>query len=185
MSPRASALLRRLEKDERGFTLVELLTAATLSIVLLSAVLLFMDTGLREQSSLTKANVALNQQRVGLERITREVRQATSFALVNSQVIEFTMYVPGSSPAQQRRVRYDCSQGDVCRRSSGPVGGAFTSTGVAIVSVVQNADVFDPQPDLYPTYVSIALKVRAEGARDDPDRVITLRDGVDLRNTVQ
>lgn len=179
--------LARWRTEETGFTLIELLVAMSLGIILVSAVALFADVGIRSQHSTAKATEALNEQRTGLERMTREIRQATQFELVNSQVVDMNTYVNPSygSTAVLRRVRYDCSRGELCRRSEGPVNGAFTTTDVEIVSVVQNADVFDPQPDINPTYVAVALRVRAEGDGSNPEKIITLRDGVTLRNRRQ
>lgn len=184
MASLGSKLCSRLRRDQSGFTLVETLIASGLGVILVSAVALFADITIRTQHSTGKITAALDQQRVGLERMTREIRQATTFSLLNSQKVEMTTYVNSAygSAAELRRVRYDCSAGEVCRRSEGPVGGAFTSTDVEIVSVVQNADVFDPQPDINPRYVAIALRVRAKGTANEAERVITLRDGVDLRN---
>jgi hypothetical protein len=162
-----------------------MLLASGLGVILICAVTLFAEVGIRNQHSTAKATDALTQQRVGLERMTREIRQATSFTLINSQVVELSTYVHQAydgTNATLRRVRYDCSNGEVCRRSEGPVGGAFTAVDVEIVNVVNNTDVFDPRPVLFPTWVGITLRVRAEGEQASARRIITLRDGVDLRN---
>lgn len=174
---------RRLAREERGFTLVELLLGLVMGLIVASAVLTFSEAGYRSQVATMDLTGALSQQREGMERMTREIRQASSLTLTSSQVVDMDTYVRGASGnAELRRVRYDCSSAEVCRRQEGPVGGALSANAVAIVGVVQNADVFDPEPDLYPSFVAVAVRVRTKGTADSPRRVVTLRDGVQLRN---
>jgi hypothetical protein len=169
-------------RNERGeITLTELLVAAPIALILLTATLTLHLASGREQVRIEGRVQTLVQQRGGLERITRELRQATSITPTSSVAVEALVWLrPGGGQAVQRRVRYDCS-GQACERLEGPVDGNLASP-VVVVSDVLNADVFDFQPDLVnPTYVTVTLEVKAEGANNP----ISLHDGVALRNLVR
>jgi prepilin-type N-terminal cleavage/methylation domain-containing protein len=168
-------LPRRL-KDQSGFTLVELLVAMPIALLVLSMAMLALATTVRNDQRTREHTDALRDQQVGLERMTRELREATSFTFLDSQRVEFTAW---SRPANGlRRIGYTCSSGTHCVRREGPVGGTLSDSGIVIDALV-NADVFDPEPDFVnPRYVGIVAQVRIAQDR----RVITLRDGVELRN---
>jgi type II secretory pathway pseudopilin PulG len=167
---------RRLRDEQSGFTLVELLVAMPIALLVISMAMLAVATAVRGEQSAREHSEALRTQQVGLERMTRELREATSFNFLTSQQVEFTAWL--RSAGGLRRIGYDCTSGTSCARSEGPVSGAFTSTRT-IIEGLQNPDVFAPQPDFVnPRYVAIVAQVRIAANR----RVITLRDGVELRN---
>lgn len=185
--------LRRLKREERAFTLIELLVSLVLGLIVMSAALTFFESGYRSQASTLNLADSLGPQRAGMERMTREIRQATAFTLITSQVVDMDTYAlrpdpanPGGPPkSKPLRVQYDCSAQEVCRRSEGEVGGTLSGGAVAIVGVVQNSDVFDPDPDLYPTFVAVIVKVRIKGTADAPRKTVVLRDGVQIRNRAE
>ena len=168
-------LPRRLQ-DQSGFTLVELLVAMPIALIVLSMAMLSIAFAVRSERSAREHSEALRAQQVGLERMTRELREATSFTFLDSQRVEFTAW---SRPANGlRRIGYDCTSGTSCIREEGPIGGALGGARV-IVDALVNPDVFQPQPDFVnPRYVGIVAKVRIAQDR----RQIILRDGVELRN---
>jgi len=172
--------LRRRLPAESGFTLVELLLASTLMVVMLFAVLLFSETGQRSQLRTAERALSLRAQQVGLERITREIRQARTLLPLNAAKVEMDTYVrSGGNPAVLRRVMYDCSKFSRCRRFEGPVGGPVTAANVMVIDGVANADIFRTVGNAVdPTYVEIRLRVRVNGQTQP----ITLEDGVELRN---
>ena len=170
----------RLRTDESGLTLIEVLVAAPLATMLIFATMTLYMAGVSSQSRTASRSESLTQQRLGLERITRELRPATTFLFVSSQVIEFDSWIrpPGGS-AVQRRVRIDCSESSSCTRTGGPKGGPVSGQAAVLITDVQNSDIFLPSPNfLTPNYVDITLRVRVKGET----RTITMRDGVDLRN---
>jgi type II secretory pathway pseudopilin PulG len=178
--PRAGAPLSL--RPERGeITLVELLVAAPIALILLTATLTLQLASGREQERTNDRAQSLLQQRQGLERMTRELRQATSITPTSSVAVDAVVWLrpPGGGESEQRQVRYDCS-GQACVRREGPVGSSLGAS-VVVVADVLNADVFDFQPDLVnPTYVTITLEVRVKTATNP----ISLHDGVALRNLV-
>jgi prepilin-type N-terminal cleavage/methylation domain-containing protein len=184
--PRDAFLITRLRRDQRGFTLVELLVAMPLALLLVFAALNLYRVAANGQSATGNRSEAVQSARSALERMTRELRQVgppvgvslSPVRFTSSQVMDYTTWTrPAGGTSVQRNVRYDCSEGR-CMRSEGPVGGAL-GTPALVVDGVQNLDVFDPRPDvLYPDYVAIKLNVRVKGQ----SRPITVTDGVALRN---
>lgn len=73
---RLSAIRRRLA-DDRGYTLVELLMAASVMIVVLSASLLTFELFLANQSAATARFDAQDRARTALDRLARDLRNVT------------------------------------------------------------------------------------------------------------
>jgi type II secretory pathway pseudopilin PulG len=168
---------RRL-KDQSGFTLVELLVAMPIAIVVLSMAMVAVAITVRNEQRSREHVEALRSQQVGLEQLTRELREATSFRFLTSQLVEFDAYVRTTGTGTLRKIRYDCSSGTHCIRQEGPVGGTVSGSRI-IIDALENPDVFEPEPDFVnPRYVGVVARVRIA----DDRRLITLRDGVDLRN---
>ena len=101
------------------------------------------NVGAKSQQETDNRVRGLIQQQNGIERISRELRQATNIT-------------PGLLPdprrhhvgASQRRhlvreapCRYECSSA-TCKRWEGPFGGSLDSGPVPVITNVQNADVF-------------------------------------------
>jgi hypothetical protein len=173
------AALSRLS-DERGVNLVELLVVIPMMAVVLLGIYILYNVGTRSEAQSSSRVAALLREQNGLERMTREMRQAISFTPVSSQVLDSVTWVRPTSGAAsvQRRVRYECLNGS-CVRYEGPPDGALTGGPETVIPNVQNPDVFFFQPDsVNPTYVSIKLEVAVKGATNP----ITLDGGFALRN---
>jgi type II secretory pathway pseudopilin PulG len=165
-------------RSEAGFTLVELLVAMPLALIVIFAAYGALSQAHRSQTETRIRAEGLRQQQVGLERMTRELRHATSFQYLTSQVVEFDAFVRGGG-GSMLRIRYDCSAGTYCERRVGPAGGPVAGSGTRLIDALENPDVFDPEPNfLNPRYVSVTAAVRIAADRQR----IVLRDGVDLRN---
>ena len=180
--PRRAAprrLLRRL-RSERGMNLVELLVVIPMLAVVLMGIYALYNVGAKSQQDTNNRVRSMIQQQNGLERISREMRQATAITPVSSQIIDGTTWVrpSGGGASVQRRVRYDCSTG-TCQRWEGAVGGSLTSGPVTVITDVQNADVFSLEPNsVDPTYVVTRVEVSVKNAGNP----ITLDGGFALRN---
>jgi Tfp pilus assembly protein PilW len=171
--------LRHLLRNERGLGLVELLVVVPMMAVVLLGIYALYNVGAKSQQRSSARVETLLRQQNGLERMTREMRQAVSFTPVSSQVLDAVTYVrpPGGGASVQKHVRYQCQDG-ACTRFEGDVGGAL-GTGAVVISNVQNADVFFFSPDnVNPTYVSVKLEVKTKGANNP----IVLDGGFALRN---
>ena len=171
--------LRRLGRGESGLGLVELLVVIPMMAIVLLGIYALYNVGAKGQRQNDTRVTTLLREQNGLERMTREMRQAISFTPVSSQILDAVTYVrPSTGGASvQRRVRYECLSG-ACTRYEGPVGGSL-GTGEAVISNVSNPDVFFFEPDsVNPTYVAVKLEVTVSGATNP----IVLDGGFALRN---
>ena len=161
--------------------MVELLTVMPMVAIVLLGMYALYNVGAKSQRETDTRVRSLVQQEHGLERLSREMRQATAVTPVSATVLDATTWVrpADGSASVQRHVRYDCSTG-TCRRSEGPAGGTTYDIGpVNVISDVLNTDVFTLQPDtVSPTYVTTRVQVRVKGAQNP----ITLEGGFALRN---
>jgi len=195
---------------QQGSTLVELMVTIPFAlIVALASLHTFGQASEGQKRVETRAHAVMDTQ-VALERMTRELRQATWVSFRTSQIAEMNTFVrPGSSGvAVQRFVRYDCSAralnvngrdiGGRCVRLEGspvayppPVNAPAARTHT-LIDGFQGLDVFHPQSVdpvtgqtradyLKPTLLTIRMKVKAGDGR----RVVEVRDGVSLRNATR
>jgi len=161
-------------------SLVELLVVLPMLAIVLLGIYALYNVGAKSQQETNNRVRALIQEQSGVERMTREMRQATSITPVSSQIIDGTTWVrpSGGGASVQRRVRYDCSTG-TCNRYEGAVGGALSTGPVPIITNLQNADVFSLEPNsIDPTYVVTRFEVQVQGASNP----ITFDGGFALRN---
>ena len=172
-------VLRRL-RCQRGVSLVELLVVTPLIAIVLFSVYALYNVGAKGQRQNHDRVSSILRHQNGLERMTREMRQAVDFTPVSSQILDAETYVrPTSGGASVlRRVRYECKSGS-CVRYEGPAGGSLTSGPETVIPSVQNADVFFFEPDnVNPNFVDVKLEVTVTGASSP----ITLDGGFALRN---
>ena len=178
--PDKKRLSRRL-RSERGVGLVELLTVLPMVAVVLLGIYALYNVSAKSQQETNNRVRGLIQQQNGLERISREMRQATSITPVSSQVLDGTTWVrpADGSASEQRRVRYDCSSG-TCNRRADLDGDGILDTGpVPVITDVVNADVFSLEPNsVDPTFVVTRVEVRVKDAKNP----IVLDGGFGLRN---
>ena len=170
-------LARRFARSELG--LVELLVVIPMMAIVLLGIYALYNVGAKGQRENNTRVTTLLRQQNGLERMTREMRQAISFTPVSSQILDAVTYVrpSGTGASVQRHVRYECLAGS-CQRYEGPVGGAL-GTGETVISNLANADVFFFEPDsVNPTFVAVKLEVTVSGATNP----IVLDGGFALRN---
>jgi Tfp pilus assembly protein PilW len=175
--------VRRLLRGERGFGLVELLVVIPMMAVVLMGIYALYNVGAKGQRQNQDRVASLLRQQNGLERMTREMRQAISFTPVSSQVLDAETYVRPSSGAAsaERHVRYECVSG-ACTRYEGAANGTTFTQSEVVISNVQNADVFFFEPDnVNPTYTAVRLEVQVTGANNP----VTLEGGFALRNQTE
>ena len=148
--------------------------------VVLMGIYALSDVGAKTQRQTNARTTTLQRGQNGMERLTREMRQATDFTPVSSQILDATTYVRPSdgSASVQRRVRYECAAGS-CKRWEGPVGGGFDIGPETVIPGLLNADVFFFSPDsVNPTFVSMKVEVSVQHASNP----IVLDGGFELRN---
>jgi Tfp pilus assembly protein PilW len=178
----ARRFVRSLVRSERGLSLVELLVVMPMMAIVLLSIYALNNVGVKSQRETSDRVSTMQRQENGLERMTREMRQAVGFTPVSSQVIDAETYVRTSdaNPSVQKRVRYECVNGS-CVRYEGPSGGALTSGPETVVTSVRNVDVFFFEPNnVNPNFVTVKLEIGVKGATNP----ITLDGGFALRNVV-
>jgi hypothetical protein len=177
--PPMRSFARRLLRSEQGLSLIELLVVIPMMAVVLMGIYALYNVGAKSQQNNTARVSTLLREQNGLERMTREMRQAVSFTPVSSQVLDAVTYVRPSTGGNSvlRHVRYECLDG-ACTRYEGPVGGAL-GTGEVVIPNLQNVDVFFFYPDsVNPDYVSVKLEVSVKNANNP----LVLDGGFELRN---
>lgn len=176
-----------LRRSERGFTLIELLVATTIGMVVLGgAVTIFLGAVRSEPRTASKVT-AIQQGRVAVERITRELRQGMSVPTATDSVLSLVTYVKQSScngsPASSSipcRVTYSCSTEGACSRTVAEPDGSSQGAATQVVSGLATPEVFTyayAPGETEPGYVDVELTFTTrEGGP------VTITDGVDLRN---
>ena len=200
----------RLIRGQGGSTIIELLVAMPMAVALLGLVTQAFVDGSRDQRSLERRGAALKQANIGLERMTKELRQANWVHFFSSQVVDVEAMVRPSTTGEAvpRHVRFDCSTG-ACLRFEGPQvtyppsqTAAWTTSSIVIgarpgdsqdlMGRVLSQDVFVPKrvdettgqtvvDYLDPDLLHIRLRVSVKGLA----KPLELADGVSLRNTTK
>jgi hypothetical protein len=131
--------------EDAGFTLVELLVASALAIVVFGAVLAMLESSQQVQARDTEWALTLQEDRAGLARMVRDIRQATKVEEAKPSAIFFLATIGGKS----WKIKYECnvSQSGTtysqCVRLAAEEGKALPGTGPAIVKdVVNGTEVF-------------------------------------------
>ena len=93
--------------------MVELLTVLPMLAVVLMGIYALSNVGAKSQRQAHARTSVLQRAQNGIERVTREMRQATDFTPVSSQILDATTYVrpAGGGASVPRRVRYECTLG--------------------------------------------------------------------------
>jgi Tfp pilus assembly protein PilW len=172
--------MRRFVHCRRGVSLIELIIVIPMLMIVLLGIYALSNVGAKGQRQTHDRATSMLRQQNGLERLTREMRQAVSFTPVSSQILDAETYVrlSGTDTSARRRVRYECQSGS-CVRYEGPPNGSLTSGPETVIPSVMNTDVFFFEPNsINPNFVAVKLDIRVKGATNP----ITLDGGFALRN---
>lgn len=174
-----------LRREERGFTLIELLIATALGLVVIGGALTVFIGGVRSEPRAASKAAALEEARVTMDRITRELRQGLEIApktTPRSSELSIITYVKATTcngtiggTSIPCRVTYRCS-GQTCARIVSAPDGAAPGPSVTVVRGLTSPNVFTYTPAVKPTYVGVSFSFATSG---EP---ITLGDGAALRN---
>jgi type II secretory pathway pseudopilin PulG len=185
---RARTAIARGRRDEGGYTLVEMLLAAALALVVVGASVAVFTAGVHSEPRVTSRTASIQQARVVMERITRELRQGASVPTPGASQLAMVTYAPSASCAVSAtegacRVTYTCASGRCTRAVANPDGTAASAATEVVRGISNSSAVFDYDFEAGTgnvRYVQITLTFAAEDGND----AITLRDGVALRNEV-
>lgn len=179
---------------EAGLTLIEMLVAATMSVLIVGAAGSMVISAVRTQPKVSKKAQNISTARWVLERMTREIRNGVAVEAGTSSSVTFRTRVrrtecgggveeEATQPAIQCRVVYACTVSSCTRTETAP--GAEGGTPTTIVSGLDSADVFSFEPPVAAegdfsevTYIGVTLNIpNPEGAGD-----LTVTDGASLRS---
>ena len=175
-------------RAEDGFSLAELLMAATISLMVVSAGVMMFTTAVRSQTGVNAREHAIQQDRFVMERMIREIRQGgdllgtpTAQALsFNTFVAGSTVCVGGASDTDVHKpcvVTYACATNGTCtRREQNPYTGAQGSA-IPVVRGLATPDVFeyrsDPSAECQPppavTNEAVSVRDEATLRNSDPE----------------
>jgi len=197
------ALGRRLGDGEAGMTLIELLVAATMSVILVGAASAMLISAVRDQPALSKKAQNVTTARWQLERIVRELRNGVQVEPGASgsevSIVASTRRIAcggaaSSDPAANAikcRLTFRCV-GSSCTRTEAALDGSSPSAPtVALSGVGDPANVFCFVPsaeidatacgpvdaETPPTYVGVNLEV----PNPSGPGLLTISDGATLR----
>jgi prepilin-type N-terminal cleavage/methylation domain-containing protein len=172
--------------EDRGFTLPELLVATVLALLVIGAAVTAFTSTIQSQPRVNSQAAAIQQARVTMERIIRELRQGSSVPSASTSQLSVVTYVhsatcggAASNTAISCRVTYSCSSG-TCTRTEANPDGTSPGSSVQVVSGLSSSNVFSyaPPSSTAPAFVGVTLALPAKGGTD----AITLSDGSALRN---
>lgn len=161
-----SSLSRGLLRSD-GFTLIELLIACTVAMVVFGATLTLLQSGGQVQVRDSQWALMLQEGRVGLARMARDIRQASKVEEAKASAIVFLSTIAGKS----WKVKYECAiaqtgtEYDECVRFAAEEGKALPSSGQAIArDVLNGSEVFSYSPSATaPTATTLRIELPAKG----------------------
>jgi Tfp pilus assembly protein PilW len=173
-----------LRRSERGFTLIELLVAATMGMVVLGGAVTVFIGAIHSEPRASSKVTAIQQGRVVVERMTRELRQGVDVSTAMPGQLSLVTYVKqspcGGAPAANAKacqVTYTCTSNECSRKVEEP-SGTPAGTTTQIVSGLSSGNVFTYSPDATdPDYVGIELSFATQEGGP-----VVIADGAALRN---
>lgn len=181
---RASKAAAALRREEGGLTLIELLIAAAAGLVVVGGALTMFIGAIHSEPRTASKTAAIQQARVTVDRITRELRQGVETSTMQSNKLSILTYVKAAtcggaaaSTSIPCEVTYTCATGK-CTRLVAPPNGIPPGPAVQVASGLASSNVFTylPVGSPEPTYVGVSLSLTSSG------QPVTLTDGVALRN---
>jgi type II secretory pathway component PulJ len=140
-----------------------------LALVVFSGALLVLSSTMQAQSLQQSRISQLEEAQVAIQRLVRDLRQASSVTVNSSTSVSYTEPVSGTS--QSVTVSCSTSTGQCLR----------TVNGVSTIAVsdLTNSDVFSGSPSSTPTYIGVKLVISAAN-----HTTVTLSDGAGLRDVL-
>lgn len=181
---------KRLAAAEReaGMTLVELLVAASMSVVLVGAAGTMVISAVNTQPELSERSHNVSTARYVLERMTREIRNGVAVYEHSGSQVSFLASVRRTAcgagveeeddqPAIRCRITYVCTT-TACGRRETSLEQPDTGPTTTIVSGLAGGEVFNYGPTFEePTYIGVTLTIpNPEGSG-----TLTVSDGASLR----
>lgn len=180
----------RLSEAEAGLTLIELLVAATMSVIVVGAATSMLISAVRQQPQISQRSQNISTARYVLERMTREIRNGITVVPKesNASTVAFTSYsrhatcggsgsLAAGESARVCKITYSCSA-TACTRAETDSLATGPGTPVPLIAGIDNAKVFSYAPDLEEaTFVSVNFRIPESDGADH----LTISDGATLR----
>jgi hypothetical protein len=149
--------------------MIEVLIAGAAAVTVLGATMALLISGLNVQTRDSEWALALQEDRAGLARMVRDIRQATTIEEANAGSILFRATIGGKSMS----VKYECGVTQPgatyfykqCVRLAAEVGKTLPSSGPAVAKyLVNGGEVFTYSPEAgSATSVTVKLEMPAKG----------------------
>jgi type IV pilus assembly protein PilW len=167
---------RLLAREQGGFTLSELLVATMIGMVVIGGGVTVFTAAIRSQPKQTARDNAIRNARTTMERMTRELRQASTIVSGSANSVTVITWVhkascagASASTSIQSQVNYTCTAG-ICSRTERNTNGTGNGSTSTVVRGLSSSNIF--------TYTSACSSSTVAG-----EDAITVSDGVVLRNT--
>jgi prepilin-type N-terminal cleavage/methylation domain-containing protein len=154
-------------RDTAGFTLIELLVGMVLGLAVFAGISTLMIEGLNDQSTAENRASQLQGAETAMQALVRNLREATSVTVTNSDTITYSL--PVATGSETIALACSNSTGN-CTQTIG------TAHSVVITNVI-NTNIFTASPSTSPTYIGITLELSGQGQTP-----VTVSDGTGLRN---
>ena len=166
--------------DERGFTLVELLAGMLVLVIVMLATLQVLDDSTRISTRDNERAQAIQEAQVGLDRMVRELRHATTVA-GNGTTLMATIQRRGVTTAN---VIFNCDTTNVAngvRRCTRQVG--FAGTPEVLIDRVRGTTPVFTYTGSPTKFVRVRVETAADGGKAGGYREsVVFTDGTGLRN---
>jgi type II secretory pathway pseudopilin PulG len=178
----------RVHRGEAGYTLVELLVAATMGVVVMGAVASLLISAVRDQPKISEQAQNITTARWVLARLTHEIRNGVAVKEATASKVSFEGYVrhktcggtgvlAKTSPAIKCRITYECTTTACSRKESLPATAGGTPK--PVFSGINSNQVFTYAPSaIEPTYVKVTLRLPNPSGTG----ALTVSSGASLRN---
>jgi type II secretory pathway pseudopilin PulG len=175
-------------------TLIELLVAMVLALIVFAAAGQLMIVSFHSQSAASTRAQATATASTMMDRMTREIRQATTKTSTGTTTTAATIENATGTPATTggklvletavttgstglstpKQVVYDCTSSNACTRSV--AGGTATTV---LTGISNGTSVFSASQSTNPTFINVTLDLLLGKPFTNP---LEIKDGVELRN---
>jgi len=160
---------QRTSASDDGFTIVELTVTVSIFAIVIAALLGIFISVQRSQAYVTDRSESMDGLRIAMDRVSKEVRQATAVTSQSTTAISMTTFVGGSAEA----LTWSVSGGELRRTDE------WGLTQIVLRDVT-NTDVFTYTPATGPPLV-VAVRLEMRPAQS-PNILLELTSEIRLRN---
>lgn len=187
-------------RDQRGYTLVELLVAMSLTVVVLAGIVTMLVLAARVQARDSRYAYAQDDARTGLDRMVNEIRQAVSVVASGPNFVDMNVYLNSGGEPQEYQVYYECdipqpgTSYNECVRVQAAVGASLPSlsTGDPVITNLENGTATEPvftwaPSPVAPYYMTATIDVPASDGGNTTlgmgfTHTVAISDGALMRN---